>query len=372
MIDYKCIACGSSWSTQNTIDQCPFCGNSLNCHSEETTAFDSMEALISYLPKHFETSLLSNRRSALGIMMDLAPNLSREIKLFGLAYDSKAINSLLHVQNADDAQWLIQTRKAYNLLIEDFYLSDKNAQLVVSWLTILLGKTNPPQPTDNTQEKSESTKSSHTVSNSAANAQQKIKLGATIEIGRYLQNSETNLEPISWYVLDIADNKALLMSKYCVDAQKYNYGVDGTTWASCALRKWLHDEFLNNAFNNRERAAIVLTHNQNEGNSRYKVPGGHSTDDKVFLLSYSEALKYLQRRDNAVLATKHAQKKGAASDRDNGGVWWWLRSPGSSSDRVAMVYPGNKEISGVGSNAYHVGGVRPVMWVSLDYLNTLI
>ena len=51
-----------------------------------------------------------------------------------------------------------------------------------------------------------------------------IIIGTTITLGEYEQDNDVSNgpEPIKWIVLDIQDNKTLILSKYLLDTIMYN------------------------------------------------------------------------------------------------------------------------------------------------------
>ena len=58
-----------------------------------------------------------------------------------------------------------------------------------------------------------------------------IKKGGVIKFGTYPQTAEgTDKTPIEWLVLDVMDNKALVISKYGLDAKAYHAPGESVTW----------------------------------------------------------------------------------------------------------------------------------------------
>jgi hypothetical protein len=159
---------------------------------------------------------------------------------------------------------------------------------------------------------------------------------------------------IEWLVLDVQDDKALVISKKIIDKRDYNKKLESTTWARCDLRKWLKNDFYNQAFNSDERLRIAKTHVSNQYNSpQYGTDGGLDTIDYVFLLSIDEAKRYF----SSALARM--------AYYDWRMHWWWLRSPGDDSNIAASV---NLVGSVVTRGRYVInsdGGVRPALWIEL-------
>lgn len=191
------------------------------------------------------------------------------------------------------------------------------------------------------------------------------KKGAYIKFGTYKQGKSNNKKPIEWLVLDVKDNKALVISKYALDCKRYHTSNTSVTWETCSLREWLNDDFINVAFSAKERAMIPTVTVTAGRNPRYGTNPGNTTQDRVFLLSIIEVEKYFSS-DNArqCKATEHAIVNG--SNNSDGNCLWWLRSPASYQYRAARV-DGDGDIREYGSNVYDSGtAVRPAMWIDLN------
>ena len=129
----------------------------------------------------------------------------------------------------------------------------------------------------------------------AAARDAKFAVGNYVTFGTYPQTKAGNdATPIEWLVLARDGNKALLISRYGLDAQPYNIVYTDVTWENCTLRTWLNWTFYNKAFSSAEQSAILTTNVDNSKKqcySGYSTDGGNNTQDKVFLLSYAEANK---------------------------------------------------------------------------------
>ena len=207
-------------------------------------------------------------------------------------------------------------------------------------------------------------------------------IGRTVTFGRYEQDnrSSNGSERIEWIVLDVKDGKCLLLSKYGLDAKRYNETRASTTWENCTLRSWLNGFFLHNAFDAEEQSAIALSQLDNSygaGISFWNTTGGRDTWDQVFLLSCAEAQKYYyveadQREcaQSRVVPTAYAKAHGAyvsksyIAESGRGAGWWWLRSPGKNQYEAARIHRGGW----IGFNDVDVGDacVRPAIWVDLN------
>lgn len=184
-----------------------------------------------------------------------------------------------------------------------------------------------------------------------------LKVGSSVYFGRYYQDSINEKEPIEWRILDIEDDKILLMSEYGLDAKAYNKEHEDTSWGNCTLRNWLNQDFIVEAFTNDEQKSIILSK---------LITNDEKTEDKVFLLSSEAAEKYFDsNEDRMCKPTKFAINHGAYQNKDNGQCWWWLRSLGNRSLRATYVYADGWVYShGPIVNRNH-GSVRPALWINL-------
>ncbi|MBO4351195.1 MAG: hypothetical protein J6A01_09660 [Proteobacteria bacterium] len=191
-----------------------------------------------------------------------------------------------------------------------------------------------------------------------------LHIGDVINFGNYPQSSDAPA-PISWKVLDIDKEKRsiLLLSAYILDAKPYHSKRMGITWENSEIRAWLNGDFVNAAFDEREKAEILTSHLTNEDNN--EAHGGNETDDKVFLLTLSDAYgqtySSFHAENEMAVVTEYAIKQGATSwnfsddSTWNGAIWdyqlgdasyppckreatdqctarWWLRTPGYIDD----------------------------------------
>lgn len=215
----------------------------------------------------------------------------------------------------------------------------------------------------------------------AAARDAKFAVGNYVSFGMYPQTKAGNdATPIEWLVLARDGNKALLISRYGLDAQPYNKYNASVTWETCTLRTWLNGRFYIKAFSSAEQAAILTTNVDNSKNQCYSgwsTSSGNNTQDKVFLLSYAEANKYFgvtydnsSNTKSRVAPTAYAIAQGAWTSSSNKTTdstyagWWWLRSPGTYQDYAAIVYfVGSLDFNYVDSDS---GSVRPALWVNLE------
>ena len=185
-------------------------------------------------------------------------------------------------------------------------------------------------------------------------------------------------EDIEWIVLDVQDKKALLLSKYGLDAKPFEKEsrsfLVSEYWENSSVRTWLNDEFLKTVFNEKEVSAILKTHlDNNSANYSYYTDYscGDDTEDRVFFLSSAEKVLYLPEHAEArVAATAYAIANGAyvsEEDKTIDGIaagYWWLRTPTYYKYNPACVQC-DGDIGSMGATADHVL-VRPALWLNLE------
>ena len=197
---------------------------------------------------------------------------------------------------------------------------------------------------------------------------QNIKEHQYIIFGAYQQNNNTanDKENIEWLVLEVKDGKALVISKYALDCKQYNTNNTDVTWEDCTLRKWLNNDFINEAFSAEEKARISTVTVSADKNPEFSTNPGNATQDQVFLLSITEANKYFSSNSaRQCRATDYVVAKDAWVD-DNGNCWWWLRSSGIFQNYAANVNCDGdvRESGNLVTNARNA--VRPALWINLN------
>lgn len=211
-------------------------------------------------------------------------------------------------------------------------------------------------------------KDSSDKANSIYNAYKSAKLqsaqvGDYAFFGSYEQDNDASngKEDIEWLVLDRIDNKIMVISRYALDCKRYNTEWTSVTWETCSLRQWLNKDFLNAAFSTEERAMIPTVTVSADKNPSYSTDPGKATQDKVFLLSITEANRYFASNSaKQCVPTDYAFANGADVS------WWWLRSLGSTQTQAALVF-NDGGIDESGSSVYYSSNaVRPALWIDLD------
>ena len=163
-------------------------------------------------------------------------------------------------------------------------------------------------------------------------------------------------DPIERIVLEKQGNKALLLSKYILSYNSYNYEYVNITWENCNCREWLNSDFMKQNFSQNEQNSLLTTDVIN--NDNYNNEGGNTTKDKLFLLSIDEFKKYFNKNSQAIAKHKYD------SNHWHRGIWW-LRSPGEEQSWAACVTDGGY-LAYEGNYVTVEYGIRPALWVSLS------
>lgn len=198
-------------------------------------------------------------------------------------------------------------------------------------------------------------------------------------------------EPIKWRVLSVANKKILLLADQILDSHFYNFeDRTAVTWETCTLRSWLNGyeipdkaygskvvkrNFIDSAFSENEKAALVNQKLVNADNKNFGTDGGNDTVDKVFLLAeddvdgwrsdcnarkYGMSIEYLDHSGTMAYGTSYAKAMGisciAPLDYSSS---WMLRTPGGRDDYAAYA---DSSANMYGENCIlDYAGVRPAV-----------
>lgn len=205
--------------------------------------------------------------------------------------------------------------------------------------------------------------------------------GETVMFGSYQG------EEIAWKVLDTKGNKALLFSEYGLDAQPFDEQQrTGVLWENSSLRTWLNEDFYQSAFSEKEKAKIILSKSEGFPENNVADANGNGyiflereTEDKVFLLSYTEICEYLSEDHHGVYDDQMSHSELLCYPTDyakqntdlliDDACGWWLcntvltdRESGTSVQAISAYGALTTEMV-LTSGDY---AVRPAIWVVWD------
>lgn len=184
-----------------------------------------------------------------------------------------------------------------------------------------------------------------------------ITVGSTVEMGS-LEGQQ-----LSWTVLDIVDDKALVLCDYGIAYIYLNSTERVYTWETCEIRAMLNSAgFLNAVFTSSEQSIIVRSSVVNDDNPDYGTSGGNDTSDLLFILSVNEALNYLSYSNQS-----RCQAAPFLTQADGGYWYWWLRTPGYINTTASIVQPdGVVNTGGTYANVDASVLLRPAMWIRIS------
>ena len=198
-----------------------------------------------------------------------------------------------------------------------------------------------------------------------------ISVGDILYFGSYEQdnNLSDGKEKIAWQVLDVEENKILVISMQGLDCCVFDNKRRTVTWEDSSIREWLNETFFSESFDSDEKKLIISEKITPGKNPKYNTECGNATVDKVFLLNIEETSKYFKNDDaRQCKPTEYAKANGAYTDVDNGNCWWWSRSPGYSRDMAAFIHSSGRAHSfGMIVNYGTNGCVRPAMWIDIGH-----
>ncbi len=210
-------------------------------------------------------------------------------------------------------------------------------------------------------------------------------------------------EPLVWRVLGSEDGGTIVMSENIIDSQAFNNYIllaDGEYWGNSAktsyannyskssIRSWLINDFYSTAFSSTQQNRIVTRECDNScyvpAPEYYKYYGNPlKTNDKVFLLSFDEAMNAnfsfesdARLSDTAKIAqgTDYSRCQGLCVDSRaidvNDGNSWWLRSSTNVTWSGCFIDgDGNRSCYSNVVNTTYIG-VRPAIKLDLSLLTT--
>lgn len=101
-----------------------------------------------------------------------------------------------------------------------------------------------------------------------------------VELGHYEQDGDLSngKEPIRWVVMDVLEDKILLLAVNVLDVQPFDTAGKAERWLDSSLRTWMNGDFRQAAFTALEQQ--LLMPGKPYDNEHY------AQDDQVFLPAY--------------------------------------------------------------------------------------
>lgn len=201
-----------------------------------------------------------------------------------------------------------------------------------------------------------------------------MNIGNTIRFGDY-----------EWKVLDIKENKLLLITDQIIEQRDYHEKKEAVTWEQSEIRNYLNTSFLDR-FSAVDKERILTTENRNADNPWYQSTGGNTTNDRAFLLSLDEVVRLYFGDSSRLLDNPKPNQRYWFDRKDENNIkrmalfmdshwWWWTRTPGKNNKVAVYIHgDGNIGIQGNGiskttfNTLHHItksneGGLRPAIWI---------
>ena len=206
-----------------------------------------------------------------------------------------------------------------------------------------------------------------------------------VTFGHYNQdnNSGNGQKEIEWIVLKVKDGRSLLLSQYGLEAREFDSKKKDVSWEDSTLRKWLNNDFFNSAFSTKEQSVIQTTAVSNSDSvnksGSWTIAGKEETQDKIFLLSYHEAIELYFSSDKTRKCTPTKYLMGKLSNIpkgiygnaiEDGACWWWLRTAELDGSVSTVDCQGTKFYSRPAND--NTICVRPAFWLNLDQLLDIV
>ncbi len=201
-------------------------------------------------------------------------------------------------------------------------------------------------------------------------------------------------EPILWLRLKKPYNEPLrIYSLFALDAQPYyltannlTRDIDGETvyennYEHSSVRAWLNSHFYDTAFSEEEKAVVTTAKVFNaikKSNGYENKYGSNNTEDKVYLIDYTDATNdYFCRPRHELykIATDYAQCQGAyvynKTDGDYGPVGkicdWHLRTPSWAFANGNYTVTASADITSTGDSLCNtVRGIVPAVSIDVE------
>ncbi len=188
--------------------------------------------------------------------------------------------------------------------------------------------------------------------------------------GSYEQDNDTEngKEKIQWIVLSAEQGRLLIVSEFGLDYMQYHTErAYDTEWANCALRNWLNNDFLSEAFSDDDLefvcSAPIINH---------KVLGyAENTTDRVFCLGIEEAPElFVSTADLICQPTEYALSRNGNTTLNGSCKHWWLRDGNSSNNALYVDPDGTTDDFGISVDSKAIC-IRPAIYISRSKSSSL-
>ena len=194
---------------------------------------------------------------------------------------------------------------------------------------------------------------------------------STIEFGRYWSDNK----PIEWFVLEETEDCYFAVSKYAILTKIFDEITD--KWNESSIRNWLNKDFIDLAFDNSERASLMVVEIITT-NDPYLTWGGKSSTpivsavnsiDKVFLLSTEEVERFFKTKQERTLEFSQYAIETLHGEMDKLGIWWLRNEEELGWGPVRILADGSYdgEFDLADEDPAMLAGIRPAIYIKKEY-----
>lgn len=135
----ECTHCKSTWNSAVRMSTCPFCGKDISCNEiEVNNVSDALRKII----QEKTLDILNSPKVVISLVSDYVVGFQREKKLLRIACSNGALKYIITIANEENVkQKQLHIQKLNKVLIDDAFLSDENATII---LDILLAAIESP------------------------------------------------------------------------------------------------------------------------------------------------------------------------------------------------------------------------------------
>lgn len=199
--------------------------------------------------------------------------------------------------------------------------------------------------------------------------------GESLERGEYY----FKVEPLRWRILkENNGNKMFLFCDSVIDVGDFHSvstswgGFSTNVYKESNVRIKLNGEFYEKAFAESQRTLILTTDVDNSMLSAGNTTTSYTTEktqDKIFLLSYSEITSeeygFSGDTERQLFASDYARASNLYFNEHSygGNGFYWLRSPREDDPQVKCITSGGKHTTVSPSSDWY--GIVPAMWIEI-------
>ena len=186
------------------------------------------------------------------------------------------------------------------------------------------------------------------------------------------------VEKLKWRVLEEKDGALTLISCSIIDCKAFDNS--NNDYAESSVRAWLNGSFMDLAFTEREKSAVLDTTVDNSPISTGYETNDYAcedTIDKVFLPSRADVTNpaygfysdlSVKDGNKQATVTDYALAVGAWMNTGSGVYgygWWWLRSPVSTSSVCAQYATSGGSVAEINKVSQGESGIVPMIRLAI-------